>query len=62
MRCIELWLDAVLSHIMEGGTERSVGFAARTPNAAARQGGSPNNVCIEKIPQANIWTLLCEHD
>ena len=28
----------------------------------ARQGGSPNNVCIEEIPQTNLWTLLCDHD
>ena len=49
-------LGAVLSHIMEDGTERAVGFAPRTLNAA-----EINNSQLDKEAAAIMFALMTFH-
>ena len=55
-------LVMVLSHVMEDGTERLVGFASRTLKSVVKnyplQGGSYSDLCTEEVSQTSVWPVV----
>ena len=49
-------VGAVLSHKMEGGTERPIGYMSRSLNGAER------NYSTLEVPSVSLWTLIHYQD